>query len=325
MKKGIYIIVIMLLGAMSNVFSQQMPIFSQFKENSFFINPALTGAYGFTNVMLTARNQWIGFSDPPRTLILSADGRLIKQKVDVRERFGKKWLFRRKEGNIGLGGAFFSDENSHISRVGAKGSYAYHLKMNYSQLSFGVSVSGYQVSADKDLMFTEQAYDPLMDKLTPSFALDASVGFFYLLKQRLYAGLSVEHVLQTVNIVWKPYNNNTIRHYYFLGGYIFHLNRDYSLEPSVIMQFNDQMIPLLQSDMNLKLTYQDKWWGGLSYRTSNDFIVMGGVKYHNFMFGYSFDYGVGKIITNSYGSHEVCIVYRFGYSDRRFKWKSRYF
>ncbi len=325
MKTKISAILIIMLGIMPRAFSQQMPIFSQFKENSFFINPALAGAYAYTNITLTARNQWMGFSDSPRTFIVSSDGRLLKQKVDIRKRFGKKRLFRRREGNIGLGGAFFSDENSHISRTGAKGCYAYHLKMHYSQLSFGISVSGYQINADKDQMITEQTHDPLMDKLTPSFALDAAVGVFYLLKQRLYAGLSVEHVLQTVNIVWKPYNNNTIRHYYFLGGYIFHLNSDYSLEPSVIMQFNDQMIPLLQSDMSLKLTYQDKWWGGLSYRTCNDMAIMGGVRYQDFMFGYSFDYGVGKIITHSYGSHEVCIVYRFGYNDRRFRWKSRYF
>ncbi len=40
--------------------SQQVPVYSKYFMNRFLINPARTGAYGYTTVDLIAREKWLG-------------------------------------------------------------------------------------------------------------------------------------------------------------------------------------------------------------------------------------------------------------------------
>ncbi len=319
-------ILIILLGIVIHGHSQQMPVFSQYQKNRFFFNPALAGAYGYTEIGLAARNQWLGFENPPQTMVLSAQGRLLKQALDIRKNiFGERQIFKREKGNAGYGGAVFADKNSHISKTGIKGCYSYHIKLpKYSQVSFGLSLSGYQMNLEREKLITEEFDDPILHKIKPAYSTDISAGIFYLKHEKFYAGISFQHILQSVNLVLTPVDNATIRHYYLMGGYTFNINRDLQLETSTMMQFNEKAIPLAHSDVSARLKYKNKWWAGLSWRSSNDLVIMGGLKYKNYMIGYSYDYGIGKLITHTYGSHEISILYRFGSHKQKFRWKDRY-
>ena len=326
MKIKIMCILIIFLGITIPGHSQQMPVFSQYKKNRFFFNPALAGARGYTSISLAARNQWLGFENPPRTVVVSGEGRLLKKALDIKKNiFGNKRVARRKKGNMGFGGAVFADKNSHISKTGVKGSYAYHIKFpEYKQLSFGISATGYQMKIDKDKLTLEEPGDPVMENVEPAYSTDVSAGILYMKHQKYYAGLSFKHIIQTVNIIQRSYDNTTLRHYYFMGGYTFDLDKDFSLEPSTIMQFNEKSIPLFKADVSMRLNYKQKWWLGLSYRTTNDLIIMGGIRYKDYIIGYSYDYGMGKLISHTFGSHEISVVYRFGSQKRKFRWKDRY-
>jgi type IX secretion system PorP/SprF family membrane protein len=314
------------LGLLATSYAQQMPVFSQYKKNRFFFNPALAGAYGYTEVGIAARNQWLGFKNPPRTMVVSGQGRILKQALDIRNNlFGEKQIVKREKGNVGFGGAVFADKNSHINKTGIKGCYSYHLKLpKYSQVSFGLSLSGYQINIDREKLNTEQANDPMLHKIKPSYSTDISAGVFYLHQEKFYAGVSFQHILQSIDLVLTPVDNTALRHYYFMGGYTFTINKDLHLETSSLLQFNEKSIPLVQSDLSARLKYQDKWWAGLSWRSTNDLVIMGGLKYKDYIIGYSYDYGIGKIITHTYGTHEISILYRFGSHKRKFKWKDRY-
>src|SRR6056297_684602 len=326
MKAKLTLILILTVGIFFQSYSQQMPLFSQYKKNQFFFNPALAGAHGYTDIALAARNQWLGFKNPPQTMVLSGEGRLLKTPLDVvKNVFGKKKVVDRDKGNVGIGGAVFADDNAAISRVGAKACYAYHIKLpELSQVSFGLSFSGYQMKIDRKELKVEEAGDPLMNQFRPSYAVDFTAGVFYMKKDQFYTGISCENAIQTINLVRRKYQNKALRHYYLVGGYTFYLTEDYRLETSTIMQFNEQTIPLMETDASIILNHRNKWWFGISYRTTNDLIFMGGVTFNSFLIGYSFDYGMGKLITHTYGSHEISILYRLGSDKRKFRWRDRY-
>ncbi len=59
--------------------SQQLPLYSQYMMNKFLLNPAIAGSDGYTSVNLTAREQWVGFSNAPRTHAISAQTRILKR------------------------------------------------------------------------------------------------------------------------------------------------------------------------------------------------------------------------------------------------------
>ena len=57
-----------------------------------------------------------------------------------------------RSGKVGLGGYLFNDKNGAVSRIGFKGSYAYHINFSQSQLSFGLSLIAYQFRLDEELI-----------------------------------------------------------------------------------------------------------------------------------------------------------------------------
>ena len=114
------------------------------------------------------------------------------------------------------------------------------------------------------------------------------------------------------------------RHYFIIADYIFEpvSFTKWQIEPSTIINFNERL--QVQADITLKAIYDRKYSFGLSARTTGDFIVLLGLRYKDYYFGYSFDYGFKGIASYSYGSHEITIAAKFGDTARRYRWLDRY-
>ncbi len=330
---------------------QQLPIYTQYKLNAHVINPSIAGAFGYTNVNLTARNQWLGFQGSPNTYTLSGEWRMLKRGQGVGSGIlGMRRLQKSRGGNVGLSAVVFRDINGAVSRTGAKGSYAYHIQMRQSQLSLGVAASVFQFKVDKDKLIWEDAgSEPL---LTGGFreaivAPDASIGAFYLARF-FYFGIAGEQLFQTVLKIGSQALNDykLLRHYNINTGYRIRITKDYDIEPSILMKVTEPDVKKnrgdlqtlgessvlmakfkglrQQSDIHLKLYYKDDYWGGISYRTNGDLIIMGGVRYNNMYIGYSFDYTLSRIMSYSYGSHEISLGMRFGTDKKRSDYMQRW-
>ena len=62
------------------------------------------------------------------------------------------------------------------------------------------------------------------------------------------------------------------------------------------------------------LEYNNKYWGGLSYRLQDAVVVLAGINISGGLsIGYSYDLPTTRIITVSSGSHEVLVMYSFEY------------
>lgn len=324
--KAVRIIILTLYFGSGLVKAQQLPLYSQYMMNGFLLNPAVAGSDGYTTFNLTAREQWIGFENAPRTHAFSIQTRILKKSFILKGAPVKRRVYKPStKGRVGVGGYIFNDRNGLVTRTGIQLTYAYHIRLEETQLSFGLSGSAFQFRVnDAELTF----FDPREPLLSGGlrkviFVPDANFGM-YLLHNKYSAGFSVAQLFQSAlkfgNKSFDDYR--MLRHYYLMGAYRFDLNIDYQLEPSVLIKTTEQL--LFQADINCKIYYKNSYWAGLSFRTSGALIAMAGVRVNQLYFGYAFDYTLTSIRKHSFGSHEVMIALKLGDNARRYRWLDRY-
>ena len=130
--------------------AQQQPLISQYTMNKFLVNPALAGATGYTNLNFTARQQYSGFQNAPRSIFFSANTRLLDDiHILKRNKVERKTTKASRTKNVGVGGYIFNDRNGIMNRTGMQLTYGYHINFDGRyQLSFGLSFTGYQFRID---------------------------------------------------------------------------------------------------------------------------------------------------------------------------------
>lgn len=320
--------------------AQQFPIYSQYMMNGFLLNPAIAGHEGYTAINLTVRDQWAGLKDSPKTYALSGQTRWLKNSFIFKS---KSVRHRRRSmsrgGKVGLGGYIFNDVNGAFSRLGFQGTYAYHITLRRSQLSFGGSLYAFQYKLDKSkIRLEDQNQDQLFNNTQDKVIItDANAGVYYS-DRNLYAGFSAQNLFQS----FFKFNNREgagfkmDRQYLLTAGYRFDVMDFIFLEPSFLFKFSE--IDIAQTDLNIKLYYKEDYWGGISYRTGSSssvsstslngrgssLIFMVGARVDKFYLGYSFDYTFSSLTQNTFGSHEITLAVKFGDNARRYRWLNRY-
>lgn len=342
-KLSVYLLLLLGVGlsGVGRVSAQQEPVFNQYMMNTYLLNPAVAGYEGVVDVSLTGREQWIGYSERPRTYALSFQMRLFEDNNVYRARRGRGRSVRRgrstfnfldviKEGSMGIGAYLFNDVNGRMRRTGMQGSYAYHIVADGIMYSLGVSLMIVQFKANVQ---PEDLYDPYIDdplvlagSVNSKFAPDGNVGFM-VSSEDFFAGVAVNSLFQ--NSFQFGYGNpnmayRMLRQYHVLGGYRYHPARsDFALEPSVMLAMNERLHWTL--DINCRAYYQDNYWGGLSFRTMSNLVFMAGMSYKQLYFGYAFDYAIVRPKTvGKFGSHELMVGVRFARGGKRGRMMNRW-
>jgi type IX secretion system PorP/SprF family membrane protein len=324
--KRILIIAVFMFSA-GFLMGQQLPVFSQYLYNKFLINPAVAGSDGFTSFNLTAREQWVGYAGAPQTFTFSGQTRFLKKPYSIRNSMSRRPAYRSKqEGRVGLGAIVFNDKNGLVKRTGFQTSYAYHLWLqNQTQLSLGLSFTGYQFKIDEKQLSFEDPNDPILnsDLRKGVFVPDAGFGV-YILNSKYSFGFSVDQLFQAaLKIGPAAYDQfKMARHFYMFGSYTFAPNRYVELQPSLLFRMSEQLKP--QADIGFTYIYSQKIWSGITYRTSGALIANIGVRYQNLWFGYAFDFTLQEIQRITYGTHELTMAVRFGDNTRKYRWLDRY-
>ncbi len=323
--KRILIFIIPLFLSFCRAGAQQIPLYSQYMMNGFLLNPAVAGSEGYTAINLTVREQWLGLKDAPKTQALSGQTRILKNSyISKNSSIRRRQRLSSRSGNVGVGGYLFNDENGPISRTGLQLTYAYHIRMNRSQLSFGLSGTAYQFRIDDSKINFEDPGDLFYLNADKSiFIPDASAGVYYS-DPKAYAGFSASQLFQSaLRLGEKEYARYKMkRYYYFTAGYDFDINDVFTVEPSVLLKAAEN--GTYQVDLNSKFIFNEEYWGGISFRTGAALILMGGVRVDKFYFGYAFDYTLSSIMKRTFGSHEIMLAVRFGDNARRYRWLNRY-
>lgn len=198
MKTGYWMIGIIFSFLIQEAFSQQLPVYSQYMMNGFLVNPAVAGHEGYTAINVTAREQWLGLKDAPATYAVSAQSRLLKNSFMSRSAsIRKRKRVMSRSGRVGYGIYAYTDMAGAFNRTGIQGTYSYCIPLNHAQLSFGVSLTGFQFGINENKIKLLDANDQLLANTNKSaFVPDANFGVYYT-DNSLYAGVSAMQLMES--------------------------------------------------------------------------------------------------------------------------------
>jgi len=281
-----YLITLLLLTPHIITFGQGEPKFTMYWNNYTLFNPANTGLNYNHYLNISYRNQWNDLIDAPKS-------------------FAGQYETKINSINSGIGiGAISSIIGiSHSNKYYFN--YAYHIKLDKdASLSFGLSTV-FQTIQYKGVFTTAIPNDPSVPPTyTPQTKLNISIGSMYK-KNNLEIGLSFTQIN-------KPYYDvlhfrNAI-HAFIMASYKFELSDFLTYKPSVFIKSNFTINDV--GIINL-LTYDDTYWFGLTYYTSNSISLNVGVDLlKKYRMGYCFEYNMTDPFYK-YPSHEFTIGFLF--------------
>ncbi|NMC41990.1 MAG: type IX secretion system membrane protein PorP/SprF [Bacteroidales bacterium] len=293
MKPNRVLFILLLVGSAGIARAQQIGQFTQFMFNPLVINPAVAGTNNYYQIRSNHRFQWLGITDPPITNSLSIYGPHSKY-------------------DMGYGGYIISDVTGPTSRTGISGAYAYNIAVNDEmRVSMGLAMGLYQYKVDVSKIQLIDNNDPARNNVYSDLYPDAAIGV-YLYATSYQVGFSADQLIP--NKV-KIYDSQTglsklKTHYYLTGSYRYYINRDWAIEPNVMIK-GVTPVPI-QMDLNVRALFRNLVWGGISWRTGDAIsIILGYNNENKFNIGYSYDMGISSIRSYNSGSHELMISYRF--------------
>ncbi len=329
MKRLRIITVIGLLAIMPSVTGQQFPMYSQYVMNGFLLNPSYAGSDFYTTFGLTVREQWLGIPEAPSTYAASFQTRILNDSYITKSTTVRKKIDRpTKGGRVGLGGYIFSDHNGIMHRTGFQFAYAYHLPIeDEKQLSFGLSLSAYQYFVDINGAVIEDENDEFLANYDQVVYIpDANFGVSYTTR-RFFAGFAMTNLFRGSLMIGNGAENGSsqLGHYFLTGGVKFYPgSTDWIIEPSMMLKASDMLAKSIQLDLTARVYYKEDYWLGVSYRTNDAVVLLGGVKVDRFYLGYAFDFTLSDIRSYTYGTHELTVLARFGDNPRRYRWINKY-
>lgn len=321
MLKKILILTIVFSFCAVFTYAQQRPQYTQYIFNNYLLNPAVTGIENYTDVKLGYRSQWTGLEGAPVTSYLTINaplGTAFTQGDATSFPSGGDNPYSRlytqdyqaAEPHHGIGFMLVTDKAGPIDQTNMAATYAFHIglapKLN---LAVGVSAGLNHLYLNTSLITLGYQYDfALRDIDNNQWKPDAGVGV-WLYSADYYVGASSQQIIpqnQYFTTGNKLNLNKTVPHYFVTGGYKFYLSDDVTLLPSALLKFI-QPAPT-SFDINMKLSFRDKFWFGGSYRHDDSFGVLAGFNLNSFInVSYSYDVTTSALNTVSNGSHEIVL------------------
>jgi type IX secretion system PorP/SprF family membrane protein len=273
-------------------YAQQDEQSSLYMFNPLQFNPAFAGSRGYLNASAVIRNQWVGINGAPKSQFLSLNSPIFVK-------------------NMSAGFHISNDVIGPKERLSFYGDYAYTLNFkNNQKLNLGMSLGCQQMVVDYNTLLAMDPTETDVLSNISQFNFNSGVGAYYF-SDKFYVGFSVPRFFQS-----KLYNNSVLisnsytkRHYFLAAGYVFPINSVIDLKSSILIK-SVANAPII-ADFNANLFFYKRIWAGIMYRLKESVGL--NVAYQikeSIMFGYSFDYPIGGLITvKNGGSHEVMLTY----------------
>lgn len=305
----------------AGAFAQQDAQFTQTYFNRLFWNPAYAGSNDAICATLVGRQQWVGFDGRPESYMFSAHAA-----------FKDPWLGLQH----GAGLNVLSDKLGQESTLNIKAQYAfrYPLGPDGGMVSggFGLGMIQKTIGSDWDAVDDFQNDPSIPDNGAQDLGFDMDFGLYYTIPKKLYVGLSMTHVTASELAQAEGPSINTgqpidfgygvARHFYIMGGYHYDINPDFSLQPNVFIKTDAVSTTF---DLGAIVEYQERFWGGITYRLQDAIAPMAGVNLQmpgngltggTLRVGYSYDVTTSELRNNSSGSHEILVSYCFGLTPK---------
>ncbi|MEZ4888475.1 MAG: PorP/SprF family type IX secretion system membrane protein [Chitinophagales bacterium] len=317
-------VAMILLAATQIGFAQDIHL-SQFYSQPLMVNPAMTGNLnGSYRAGLTYRNQWASIPAPYETFVLGFDMSLLSCQLGG--------------DHVGAGVVLYRDQSGDgvLTETSALASLAYHKALD-QEAQYVLSLGGQFGYTQKSVDFTRLTFDSQIEDYQINSALPNNESIdndqFSYMDLRL-GGLFTASVNETVSLyAGGAYNHATKPVETFLtaegeknqlsprlvlhgGGSIF-VNDQFSISPSVMyMSQASNTLTILGAafgyhfDSGRYDTGSALYLGGW-YRANDAIVMLLGIDFSSFKFGFSYDINVSDLerASNGQGAAELSLTY----------------
>ena len=329
--KYIFSLVILIITYIS-VHAQTDPQYTANTFNKLGLNPAYAGTSGRMNVSGIIRNQWMSVQsakdktfDPygsydvnlPETMFFNIEG---------------KFNILKKENGIGI--SFMLDNFCLISLQYINAIYSYKHKFGKHKLSFGINPGAVNLIWDGSKAYIPEKSDYFtgisISEIKASdndTKFDMGFGIFYEYG-KFYSGFSASHLfLPELTISQYGHYLFLNRTYTLLAGlsYLWPGNKDYRLEPSLVIKSDLVSFKTSQVDLGCNLWYKEVMFGGMNFRIEDAVSFLVGFNLKNgLLVGSAVDVTTSHLHYRSWGGVEIFLNYAFDLSleKRKDKYKS---
>lgn len=269
-----------------------------FLPNAF--NPATAGEDDLMKVAGIYRLQFTGMTNAPQTLFFT---------------FSSPFVIGNTKHGAGV--RFMNDSYGLFKSRAFEIQYCYRHKIGNGYLSAGVELGFVSLGFQGDSVNLEDLksdYHQTDDQYIVSgeengMNFDLALGLYYS-TNKWFAGISYSHVTYPT-IHWGEYSTVRISGtMYMHGGYNWKLpNKKWQIKPSALILTDFRA-------WNVSLTgmaeYNERWRFGLNYNIASSVGILLGMEIiSGLQLGYTYEIPTNRLITKTYGSHEVYLAYGF--------------
>lgn len=286
----LFITFFLLFAALVESVAQQDPLYSQYINNPFVLNPAYAGLTDNLNLSFSYRNQWGGYQGSPKTL--NANGHVS--------------LFDNK---MGVGVMMVSDQIGSSTTNEVMAAYSYRVKLNSNKLfSFGLQagITNYQVDNSKVNPYdtTDPLFGENINETKPTLGLGV-----ILKSEKFFVGVSVPRMLKTTMNVGGQEASLYTQHFYAMGSYLFFLSDRIRFKPAALLKMVSAAPASI--DLNASLVLYENYQAGLLTRNFNSYgIFLQALLKDTFRVGYVFEMPTGSSVGTNFTTHEITLGFR---------------
>lgn len=269
------------------MFAQQETQYTQYMYNLSSINPGGLAINDEFKIYGSSRYQWVGLEGAPLTQFLS-----IESPLNYR--------------NTSIGANIVNDKIGPLTETEFVANIAHYVPLfdNDRRLSLGLRVGGRFFNVDWGQGEFEFD-DPVFRENVNEFLMVVGAGIYYQSKT-LFGGVGVNNLLPNKTTVGNL--SNEIPHYNFIVGYNFHIENDITIKPILFSTIVDG--GAIRIEGSATFTYNDKYFGGLSYKYQSGVGVVFGMQITpKINIGYSYDISLAETANLGLSSHEILATY----------------
>lgn len=272
------------------VCAQQDPLYSQYINNPFVLNPAYAGLTNNLNTAVSYRQQWGGLEGSPKTF--NANGHIS--------------LFDNK---MGAGLMIVSDRIGATTVNEAYGSYSYRINVTSDKmLSFGLQLGMVNYQFDNSKVNPQDRSDPLYAGTVSETRPSLGAGVI-LKNDKFFVGLSVPRMLKSTLSAAGLQSTLYTQHFYLMGSYLFFITDRIRLKPSALLKLVSGAPGSV--DLNASLIFRENYAAGLLTRNFNTYgVFLQALIKDTFRFGYVFEVPTGKSVGANFITHEITVGFR---------------
>jgi len=321
MRKLFLIPVLMLMSLFTKA---QDTHFSQFYANPLYLAPSFAGANQNTRFIANYRDQWPRIPGHFISYSFSADHYFPNIKSGMGLIF-----FKDNAGNGKLVTTNIGFMYSHKVPIKRKlyfqpglSVYYYSRTIGYSQLNFADQFFGDQfVGSTSEVLPAEKVQHA-------DFAIS---GLIY--SENYWYGINVNHLMTISSVLRNDYKYPDMNVSVFGGVKLTVVSKVKSENNEFVHISAHYTYESRYHQLSLGAYYYKNpmivglWYRGIplanKYFNSDALIFLFGLKYKEFLFSYSYDMTMGKLISRTGGSHEIAIIYNLSFFDNT-KARKRY-